>query len=190
MTNTTTKPPDEDNTSIDNWKLIQEAIARRALTGEDMVELEDVSPQPDGSVVVSGKNAQGATVEHKAEPNATLERIAAEATETNRQLREMYEQAKQQAHVWFTTSVSAAVIGLLLALAGIVAVLFFQRNTVAVLSATVGGVLIEIVAQLFFKQYAEANRRIDVYRVHIGVFQQLVVIVVALLHAKGVSDFI
>jgi hypothetical protein len=146
-----------------SWRLIREALARRELTGEDMVEVEDVSSATDGDVVVKGKDSAGTTVRRRVEADPTLERIAASAIQTSQQIRELHDQARQQAGFWFKASAVAAVLGFVLLFGGGAAVLFFQQSAVAILSP-VCGVLLEATATLFFKQNAEANTRVDGYR--------------------------
>jgi hypothetical protein len=154
-------PSAESGGSI-SWKLIQESLARREFVPNDMVEVEKVSGTPDGKVEVSGKDAQGAPVHHNVEPDAAFDRIATAAAQTSQQIRELHDQAKQQAVFWFRASAVAAVLGFVLVSGGIIAVLFFQQNAIAVFS-TACGILLEAIARLFFNQSTEANRRVDGY---------------------------
>ena len=175
MPDETTEPSAESEGSI-SWKLIREALARREFAGTDITEVEAVSGTGDGSVVVSGRDSTGATVKHTVEAEPAFERIAAAAVQTSQQIKELCDQAKQQAAFWFWASAIAAVLGFVLVFGGIIAILFFRQSTVAIFS-TVCGLLLEATARLFFQQSKEANTRVDEYRKGLleaqGIFQAI-----------------
>ena len=162
MPDQTNAPPSESEGSI-SWKLIRGNLARREFSPGDMVEVEKVSSAANGKVEVSGKDAAGAPVQRQIEPDSAFDRIAAEAIQTSRQVKELHDQAKKEAIIWFWTSAAAAVLGFMLVVIGIVAVLFFQQSMAAVLSG-VCGVLLEVIAKLFINQHTAANKRVDEYR--------------------------
>ena len=158
-----TVEPSVKNGASTSWKLIQRTLARREFTGMDIYEVEKVSGAADGSVVISGKDSAGATVQHTVEADPAFERIATAAVQTSQQIQDLYDQTKQQAVFWFRVSAVAAVLGFGLVIGGIIAILFFQQSTVAIFS-TVCGVLLNVIATLFFRQSKDANGRVDEYR--------------------------
>lgn len=162
MSDKATDPSTDSQGSI-SWKLIREALARREFSGMDIAEVKQVSGESDGTMTVSGRDSAGAIVKRTVKADPALQRIAATAAQTSEQIQALYGLAKKQSAVWFASSAVAAVLGFVLVLGGIVAMWFYQLDVVAVFS-TVCGVLLEMVARLFFQQSREANTRIDKYR--------------------------
>jgi hypothetical protein len=132
-------------------------IAGDAVVGDKIAGPARVGVSASGDVVVI--EPEKPIVVTKLPQQAAYERIAAAANVTREQLAQIYHQDLAGAERWSRFSLSAAVLGFLMVLGGVLAM--FAGSTAAGMVTSAAGVIPEVAAALFFQQSREAHKRVN-----------------------------
>ena len=95
----------------------------------------------------------------KVSPDESFNRVANSVHSVHEELRQIYQQVRNQAHGWYRSSLIAAGVGFFLIIVAIVASIFGQMAGGAI--SGLAGLVSEAVAAIFFHQSNAANERVD-----------------------------